>query len=114
MTEELEELWEEFEPGWWVSNLGYVRSPKGKIIQGKMRGHGDVYIQYKVDGDQNHRGLAVLVAENFVKMPHGECRLVIHKDGDKMNCRADNLEWYVPRRVLEPEKKRGRKSKEGE
>lgn len=33
-----------------------------------------------------------LVAETFVPNPHGKKR-VIHKDGNKLNNRADNLEW---------------------
>ena len=90
----MEEIWDEFEDGFFVSNYGRVRSPLGHYLKPNMRG-GRPYIQYRIHGEQVIRSLAMLVAESFIKMPVAGCKRVTHKDGDKWNNRADNLEWFV-------------------
>ena len=90
----MEEIWDEFEDGFFVSNYGRVRSPLGRYLKPNMRG-GRPYIQYRIHGEQVIRSLAMLVAESFIKMPIAGCASVTHKDGDPMNNRVDNLEWRV-------------------
>lgn len=52
------------------------------------------------------KSLARLVAEAFVPNPNGY-NIVYHKDGNKLNCRADNLEWGKPQRVVLDEANQG-------
>ena len=49
------------------------------------------YLQVSVNG--RRRDLHRIVAECFVPKPPGEGLEVNHKDGDKLNNRASNLEW---------------------
>jgi len=37
-----------------------------------------------------------LVAQEWVEKKNPLDFTIRHKDGDKQNCRADNLEWYTP------------------
>lgn len=90
----MEEIWDEFEEDFFVSNFGRVRSPLGRVLKPIVR-KGRPYIQYRIHGEQVVRSLAVLVAESFIKMPVAGCASVIHKDGDPMNNTAGNLEWKV-------------------
>jgi len=103
--------------GYEVSNMGRVRSMsrivttsngferhyKGRILVPTQTGPG-----YKKDNGylmvmlgagtpgQIHR----LVAEAFVPNPHNLPE-VNHKDGNKKNCRADNLEWVTHKGNME-------------
>ena len=77
------------------SNLGRVRSyyryNEGKILINRVKdntGYGRLYIngkRYKI-----HR----FIAELFVPNPEHKTE-VNHKDGNKLNNRADNLEWVT-------------------
>lgn len=87
------ERWEEYAPGIWVSDLGRVKGPHG-IKEPRVTNKGCLCVNYYDEGPM-HRALPLMVAECFVKMPCAGCNKVIHKDGDKFNNRADNLEWYV-------------------
>jgi hypothetical protein len=88
-----------------VSSLGEVRSLDREIewngttrkLKGKPRiAHinpfGYARLQLGRDGEKQNVFVHVLVAEAFLSPVDGETE-VNHKDGNKLNCRAENLEW---------------------
>jgi len=80
-------------PGCIIWEDGVVELPNGRLIT-EPYGTGQVTLP----GIHTPRSvnLAKLVASYFVPNPEG-WEYVKHVDGDKTNCRADNLEW-VPQR----------------
>lgn len=92
----MEELWDyvpRFKNMVQVSTLGRIKSfyrySAGKIIQCiDIDCFGYARVRIKGKRYKIHR----LVAETFIPNPEDK-REVNHKDGDKLNNRADNLEW---------------------
>lgn len=82
-------------PDYYVHADGYVISRKhGKVrrLVGGSTGHGYPQVTLRHDGIQVQRLLHRLVAESFCCRPEG-ANQVNHKDGNKRNNQADNLEW---------------------
>ena len=90
LIDELNEEWKDIQYGYKISNQGRVKNPQGKILGGST--HKDSYRFVTIKGKQIpiHR----IVAENFIKNEHNK-PFVNHKDGNKMNNSADNLEWVT-------------------
>ena len=85
------EIWKSIEgyEGCEVSNFGNVRSRYGKPFKQFLNSRG----YYRVSlGTQRLHLVHRLVAKAFVDNPNGY-PIVNHKDEDKTNNRADNLEW---------------------
>ena len=84
-----------YEGRYQVSNLGRVRSllRNGLIRKQKLFGNTD-YLHVVLLKDRKYTRLSVhrLVAEHFVE-GYKEGYVVNHKDENKHNNRADNLEW---------------------
>ena len=117
LTEEevmnMEEIWKDIPDtgGYYqVSNLGNVRSVdrdklysdgtihhhKGRIIKPSMNQYGYLQTHYTTtEGKTKAILLHRLVALNFVD-GYAEGLQVNHKDENKLNNRADNLEWCTP------------------
>ena len=98
----MEEIWKDikgFEGRYQVSNLGRVRSllRNGLIRKQKLFGNTD-YLYVVLLKDRKYTRLSVhrLVAEHFVE-GYKEGYVVNHKDENKHNNRADNLEWCTVR-----------------
>ena len=93
----MEEIWKDikgFEGLYQVSNLGRVKSlRKGIIMKPDKHRGGDLYYILRKPIRQTFKAHS-LVAEAFVPRPRLE---VNHKDGDKLNNRADNLELVTHR-----------------
>lgn len=78
-----------------VSNLGRVKSLRNNIIR-KPTANRKGYKQVDLwkDGEVTHPSIHRLVAFHFLEVPSNyEEMEVNHKDEDKTNNRADNLEW---------------------
>lgn len=103
-----EEIWKDiegFDGLYQVSNLGRVKSldryvrqhtgnqfKKGKILKQKNDKYGYKRIGLRKDGKQKSFQIHRLVAQTFIQNPHNyPC--VNHKDEDKTNNCADNLEF---------------------
>lgn len=93
----MQEEWMPIEnfPDYVVSNYGYVQN----VVSGRMLGRSPVQsgmmtVAMMYDKLQYRRSLASLVARAFLLPPIREdFNTPIHLDGDKKNCRADNLMW---------------------
>jgi hypothetical protein len=78
-----------------VSNLGGL----WKLKKGKLKAIGQyrknpkyIRVGMSKDGNRSWKNIHVLVANAFVLNPDNK-PFVNHIDGDKLNSRADNLEW---------------------
>lgn len=102
-TKRTREVWRDipgYEGRYQASNLGNIRSMnygnrKGVVRKLKKRSNGKGYdVVYISDGERKAKNRKVhqLVALAFVPNPHGyPC--INHKDENKRNCAAKNLEW---------------------
>lgn len=75
-----------------VSNEGEVMNPKGSIMKAFFAGSGYLQVALWRDGEKKKFYVHRLVAEAFVENSHG-CKEINHKDGNKENNAASNLEW---------------------
>ncbi len=98
-----------------VSNLGNVRSYRnGKhgtrivpyFIVGQRGKHYRNVVLCDKDKGQKSAYVHALVAKHFVPNPNG-FNEINHIDGDKMNNRADNLEWCTHKENMEHARKTG-------
>lgn len=93
--------------GYEVSNLGRIRSKTrkvahrnstrtyhGKVLSQRMGGSGYLFVTLSKEGEQFSRYVHRLVAYAFVD-GHFDGAQVNHKDGDKTNNKASNLEWVT-------------------
>lgn len=101
----MKEVWkpiEGYEGLYEVSNTGRVRrlrfinnhTNKAKVfdIKPKNNGHGYLKVFLYKGGKSRQKLVHRLVAEAFIEKQDGK-RFVNHKDGNKHNNSADNLEW---------------------
>lgn len=99
---------EGFENLYSVSNLGRVKShvlpTKEKLVEPiiwkkeKERNDTTYFAMVTLHNNKNVYTAAVknLVAQAFIPNPK-KLKSLRHKDGNQLNCRADNLEWYDPK-----------------
>lgn len=91
MKEEWRDICQEYQ----ISNLGRVKSlkyGKERILKPKKDRHGYLGVNLKIDSKSKDYRVHRLVAQAFI--PNLNNKPVInHKDCNKENNRADNLEW---------------------
>ena len=95
--DEKDEIWKLFTPFYSVSNFGRIRNDEtNRILSGSL--HKDGYIFVTVDGKQVplHRLIALVFCDGFEKG-----KVINHKDGNKQNNFADNLEWVTQQKNIE-------------
>ena len=85
---------EEF-PEYSVSNDGYVvNNATGRILSNSTVQYNMRTVAFSIGGEQHRRSVAVLVARAFLpEPPRDDFNTIIHLDGDRANCRSDNLAW---------------------
>ena len=77
-----------------VSNLGRVRTTNGIVTWGTERTDGYLKVQVNSKSHYVHR----LVAKAWLQPPPSEAHTQVnHKDGNRANNQADNLEWVTPK-----------------
>lgn len=89
--DEKDETWKPLNPFYSVSNFGRIRNDEtNRILSGSL--HKDGYIFVTIDGTQIplHRLIALVFCDGFE-----EGKVINHKDGNRQNNFADNLEWVT-------------------
>ena len=81
-----------FEDLYEVSNLGAVKSVRRNALMKKFTNKGYEYAHLCKNGKHFNAKVHRLVAVAFIPNPENKPQ-VNHKDGNKMNNRANNLEW---------------------
>ena len=69
-----------------------ARRAEGEIVPEEINENGDSVVTLENDGKSEVFEVKYLVAQTFIPNPDNK-PFVIHKDGNKQNNRADNLEW---------------------
>ena len=83
-----------FEKQYEVSNTGQIRNTRNKVMKPYTINSGYQAIKFTVNGTRTHRLVHRLVAEAFHTNPNNLPE-VNHKDEDKSNNYATNLEWVT-------------------
>lgn len=81
------------------------RSLKGNEIKAIDNGNGYLYVSLYTNGKRNNFYIHRLVAEHFCKK-NGENDVVNHKDYNKTNNRAENLEWCSQKQNIDHSRER--------
>src|SRR4051794_2006535 len=91
------EIWREIPdfPGYSVSNMGRVRNDDTRRIMALSRNqYGILYVGLTYGREQFKRSVAVLVADHFLPTFESDAfDTPIHLNGDRSDCRAENLMW---------------------
>lgn len=90
----IEEIWRDIEgyKNYQVSNCGRVRNAKGLVLKPDIKRNGYHIVSLWNHNRKKNMLVHRLVAQAFVDNPE-DLPEVNHKDEDKANNRADNLEW---------------------
>lgn len=94
----MEEVWkgiEGYNGKYLVSNYGrVVRAENGGCVDVSLNVNSCGYLQLHLKGEKGRKTVTIhrLVATHFIPNPYNLPQ-INHKDGNKMNNKADNLEW---------------------
>lgn len=78
-----------------ASNLGVIRFAKtGRELHPTKNQHGLLKVNLTQNGEYYTRAVNHIVAKLYIDPPRRDDFIsIIHLDGNKSNCRADNLQW---------------------
>lgn len=94
------ETWIEIDGGYKVSDFGRVIGKRGCILYPER--HISGYLRVSLGGNLNRHYLHRLVADTFIENTNAkEFTIVNHKNGNKTDNRAINLEWVNPSKNLQ-------------
>lgn len=82
-------------PDYLVDDRGFVISKRGKPLKPSLNHHGYQIINVMINGKRKGLGVHTAVARTFCDGFSPELQ-VNHKDGNKTNNNASNLEWIAP------------------
>lgn len=80
--------------GYEITRYGEVLRLNGLPFKPRLNNDGYDVVSLRVGGKSVQKLKHRLVASKYCHKPDG-CDVVNHKDGDKLNCAADNLEWVT-------------------
>lgn len=81
-------------PGYSVNPLGQVKKDStGRLLHTRLNQYGVPYVGLMREWRQCIRSLPRLVATAFIEQPNEVFDTPINLDGDRTNCRIDNLAW---------------------
>lgn len=81
-------------PGYSVSRLGQVRRDSStRVLHTRINQYGVPYVGLMRGVKQCIRSLPLLVASNYIPQPNPHFDTPINRDGNRSNCRVDNLAW---------------------
>jgi hypothetical protein len=85
------------DPRYRIRDDGTIIGPRGWPLKPQPTGSSAGYLQISVcrDGIVRRKSVHVMVCETF-HGPRPPGKQAAHSDGDKLNCRADNLSWKTP------------------
>jgi len=91
------EYWKDlvdYENNYCISNYGNIESKRTGLYIKPMNVNGYRWVKLSLNGKVNSHYIHILVARTFIgKRPKN--KEINHKDGDKWNCRLDNLEYVT-------------------
>lgn len=92
----MNEIWKEIKKfnGYYVSNIGRVKTPYGNILDGNIDNNGYKNIAIKNNGKFMTVHIARLVAEAFIPNPENK-PCVDHINTIKIDNRVENLRWVT-------------------
>lgn len=94
-------------PNYEISNFGRLKNKRTKHIRSaKDNGNGYLYTSININKTRKNFYIHRLVARAFIPNPDNRLQ-VNHKDGNKYNNCAENLEWVTPRENLKHAIKNG-------
>lgn len=95
MSEEIDD-WRPVDgfPGYSISPLGQVRNDaSNRLLSPRLNQYGVPYVGLMRDWEQCNRSLPRLVARTFLPRSSPIFDTPVQIDGDRNNCRVDNLMW---------------------
>ena len=75
-----------------VDSIGRKRFRKGQVLNPYIASNGYYVVTLAKDGEKVQKCLHRLIAEHFIPNTNNLPQ-INHKDGNKLNCSIDNLEW---------------------
>lgn len=90
----MKEIWKDikgYEGLYWVSDMGHVKNRHGRTLKPEIR-RGYYSVDLCKNGKRKKCHIHRLVAKAFLPNPNN-LPMINHKDEDKLNNNADNLEW---------------------